>query len=190
MDLTPPRNIRFTYAPYTQTVWTQFVTPLLRWDGNRDTFCHMTAEEKQALRKTRQQVGSLGTAAREAKQREKSLASAQSAPPAPGEEFAIACWKDRIDKGTCDAQDVKIQILKVDLETAKAKRDTELGKLVPRDQVQEREADLGELFRDGLASLVDLVSEWAAPNKIIQAQAAFRDRADQILHTIADGAKK
>jgi hypothetical protein len=149
----------------------------------------MTTEDNQALRKVRQAVGSLGTAAREKKQREKSLASAQSAPPAPGEEFAVMCWKDRIDKGTCDAQEVKIQILKVDLQTAAAKRDTELGKLIPREEVREREAEIGELFRDGLAQIVDLVSDWVPANKIIQAQAAFRERADQILNSIADGAK-
>jgi hypothetical protein len=149
----------------------------------------MTTEEKQALRKVRQAVGSLGTAAREKKQREKSLASAQSAPPAPGEEFAVTCWKDRIDKGTCDAQEVKIQILKVDLETAAAKRDTELGKLIPRETANETIKDLCKEFSRALDGQVDAISEWVSPDRIIQAQAAIRESAHRKLMELSKAAE-
>jgi hypothetical protein len=99
------------------------------------------------------------------------------------------CWADEKDFQTVALGRNKTKLSAVELEIAEAKRDVEIGKLVPREQVQEREAKIGELFRDGLASLVDLVSDWVPANKIIDAQTAFRDRADMVLNDVADGVK-
>lgn len=78
----------------------------------------------------------------------------------------------------------------IEIDSANTKLETERGKLIPRPEVEEREANIGDLFRSGLGALVDLVSDWVAPDKIIQAQAAFRERAEAILHQIADSVKK
>ena len=136
-------------------------------------------------------VGRLGTPARKAKALARSLASAQStvakALGEPLAEFPINCWEDQRVHLINLAQRKKNEILEIDLRTAQAKLDTELGKLIPREQVNEREADLGEMFARGLASMVDLISVWAPANQIIKAQAAFRERADDILSEMADG---
>ena len=138
-------------------------------------------------------VGSLGTPARKAKALARSLASAQStvakALDEPLAEFPINCWEDQRVHLINLAQRKKNEILEIDLRTAQAKLDTELGKLIPREQVNEREADLGEMFARGLASMVDLISVWAPASQIIKAQAAFRERADDILSEMADGIK-
>jgi hypothetical protein len=99
------------------------------------------------------------------------------------------CWADEKDFQTATNKRIKNKREAVELEIVEMRRDVEIGKLIPREQVQEREAKIGEMFRDGLASLVDLVSDWVPPNLIIQAQTAFRDRADRVLNDVADGVK-
>ena len=138
-------------------------------------------------------AGHLGTPARKALALARSLASAQSVVAAkldePLTEFPINCWEDQRVHLINLAQRKKNEILEIDLRTAQAKLDTELGKLVNREQVNEREAELGEMFAGGLASMVDLISVWCPANMIIKAQAAFRERADDILSEMADGIK-
>ena len=136
-------------------------------------------------------AGRLGTPARKAKILARSLASAQSSVASalaePLAEFPISCWEDQRVYLINLAQRKKNEILEIDLRTAQAKLDTELGKLTTREQVNEREADLGEMFARGLASMVDLISVWCPADMIIKAQAAFRERADDILSEMADG---
>ena len=142
-----------------------------------------------ALAEFRKSIGSLGTPARKAKAQARSMASAAQVPaqgPPADTVFPINCWEDqkqwRADVGGA----YRNEILKVDLEVAIAKRDEELKRTVSREKVREREEAIAVLFRSGLASLVDLVADWAGSDKIIQAQAAFRERADEILNEIAD----
>lgn len=142
--------------------------------------------ELAALRRS---VGSLGTPARKAKAQARSMASAAQAPaqaPPADTVFPINCWEDQRQWRADVAGAYKNEILKVDLEIAIAKRDEEIKRTISREKVREREEAIAVLFRSGLASLVDLVADWAGSDKIIQAQAAFRERADEILNEIAD----
>ena len=143
-----------------------------------------------ALAEFRKSIGSLGTPARKAKARARSLESAQSGGVvAPVTDFPINCLDDQRVHLINLAQRKKNEILEIDLLTAQAKLDTELGKLVTREAVAELIGEMESLFASGTSALVDLAAEWVEPDKIIQAQAAFRDRVNAIHTAIANAGK-
>lgn len=63
-------------------------------------------------------------------------------------------------------------------------------RLLTRDQVRARDETKVELFRSALMSAIDLVAKWVPPDKILAAQSAFREWADQTLEHIANDVKK
>lgn len=63
-------------------------------------------------------------------------------------------------------------------------------RLLTREQVRSRDEAKVELFRSALMSAIDLVAKWVPSDKILAAQSAFREWADQTLERIADDVKK
>lgn len=100
--------------------------------------------------------------------------------------FAVNDWISRKDQLACELLERKIEAADIDVETAAAKRDQERGKLLTLVQVRARDEKSADIFRRGLLSFADLVSQWVPADKIIQAQSIFREHAEKTLGAIAD----
>ena len=103
-----------------------------------------------------------------------------------GAAFAVNDWISRKDQLACELLERKIEAADIDVETAATKRDQERGKLLTLAQVRARDEKSADIFRRGLLSFVDLVSQWVPADKIIQAQSAFREHAEKTLGSIAN----
>jgi hypothetical protein len=109
--------------------------------------------------------------------------------PTDGQAFRVDGWIDRKDQLACLLLERKIAAADIDVETAATKRDQERKKLFTVEQVQERDDRHTAAIRQALMSAVDLVPKWCAPDKILAAQAAFREWADLQLEAVAGQVK-
>jgi hypothetical protein len=115
------------------------------------------------------------------------LAKAARSPQADadGNPFEVKTWIDLKDKLNCDLLERKISAADIEVETLAAKRDQERGKLLTIEQVRARDERNAEIFRNALLSAVDLAAKWVPADRIIIAQAAFREWVDATLEKVS-----
>jgi hypothetical protein len=104
---------------------------------------------------------------------------------AEGNPFEVATWIDLKDKLNCDLLERKISAADIEVETLAAKRDQERGKLLTIEQVRTRDERKAEIFRSALLGAVDLAAKWVPADRIIVAQADFREWVEATLEKVA-----
>lgn len=110
-------------------------------------------------------------------------------PVTPGAAFKVDCWMAYKDYLECELRKRKILEADIDVETAATKRDQGRGKLLTYDQVRARDERHTDAFRRSILSAADLLPKWVPADKILAAQVAMREWADQQLAAVADQVK-
>lgn len=163
---------------------------------DKDRHQHLSPEDAATLkanyarvRKIRRDVKGAADRARATAVRESSTRSATVAATDGESPFEIGSLDDLL-KWENVLKAKKDNVIKlIEINSANTKLDTERGKLVPSEKVNEDQRQMCTAFAQALSALVDLVSLWVAPDKIIQAQAAFRDLAEAKLYELSKDAE-